>query len=804
MQNFSPTPLVDSPQAVTLESAYQQGDHYAVIAAALAHLQADPDSAEAAIYAFRSYAALGLVAAALEMLEPGRTPLAGLPDFGPVEEQLRCLPSDVISWETLRPRFEANTKRLYAAHPHLRPHDATFRSLADTAAIHRSLDGNLHLAMLSPGGLRAWTCGMIDARQMAAETKPAHPANHHYCNPYVIAGDVFAALFRRIHDLTKDIFLSFTPRLYLLETDPRAFGAAIWVLESIEPLCEARVSIVVGDNAIEEFAELLRANERRIVPEYVTALPVAGGVDREALVTKLQSIVTDRIAATERTAGQNDAHYEALPPDHWRRRFSSTGGEPLRILGLTSRFTTVLQYAMRDLSDAFESLGHRMHIQIEDNDHDAISPTCTVKSIAEFKPDLVFLIDHLRREYPGVFPRNLPFACWAQDLLPHLMCREAGESMGPLDFFIAPDVLQFSRIYGYPPRRGLMSTMVTNDRLYSPEPLPADVLARYRCDFSYISNQAIPPELLEGQRRRMLPADARVTRLLDFLHAELNRRAVESPDTLCHAATPLMDAAKLATGVEAPSRQIEEAIIRLYVQPLADLLYRQKTLEWVAEYCKHAGRTLHLYGNGWENHPRFSPYARGVAGNGEELRAIHQATAINLQCNSFGAIHQRLLDGLASGGFFLLRTTSSDLMGPALRAFFASVEKYGFEAERPYARADVPELAVALDELVSLDGQPDPGDPICLPQGRMDSYRALAAGDYSRVAGEVFECYADVAFDSAASFAAMADRFLTDADARAEIAGRMRNVVQKRFTYRALASALLNMMSICLSDPEAA
>ncbi len=116
-----------------------------------------------------------------------------------------------------------------------------------------------------------------------------------------------------------------------------------------------------------------------------------------------------------------------------------------------------------------------------------------------------------------MFPSNLPFVCWAQDLLPHLMCREAGESMGPLDFFIAPDVIQFERNYGYPARRGLVSTMVTNDGVYSSEPLPADLLAQYRCDFSFVSNQSSEPKVLEEQRRRMLPADARVARLLEYL-----------------------------------------------------------------------------------------------------------------------------------------------------------------------------------------------------------------------------------------------------------------------------------------------
>ena len=38
--------------------------------------------------------------------------------------------------------------------------------------------------------------------------------------------------------------------------------------------------------------------------------------------------------------------------------------------------------------------------------------------LAEFRPDLVFQIDHLRSEQAGVFPPELPFVCWVQDNLP--------------------------------------------------------------------------------------------------------------------------------------------------------------------------------------------------------------------------------------------------------------------------------------------------------------------------------------------------------------------------------------------------
>ena len=63
---------------------------------------------------------------------------------------------------------------------------------------------------------------------------------------------------------------------------------------------------------------------------------------------------------------------------------------------------------------------------------------------------------------------------------------------------------------------------------------------------------------------------------------------------------------------------------------------------------------LRLYGRGWENNPTFAKFARGVADHRGELPLIYQASRINLQVSPLGSLHQRVMEGLASGGFFLL------------------------------------------------------------------------------------------------------------------------------------------------------
>ena len=83
--------------------------------------------------------------------------------------------------------------------------------------------------------------------------------------------------------------------------------------------------------------------------------------------------------------------------------------------------------------------------------------------------------------------------------------------------------------------------------------------------------------------------------------------------------------------------------------------------------------------NGWENHPTLSEFAAGPADNGRELLCIYRASKINLQLMPAGFIHQRALDGLASGGFFLTRFIPQDVRGRVLRRLQARMSELNID-----------------------------------------------------------------------------------------------------------------------------
>jgi hypothetical protein len=88
---------------------------------------------------------------------------------------------------------------------------------------------------------------------------------------------------------------------------------------------------------------------------------------------------------------------------------------------------------------------------------------------------------------------------------------------------------------------------------------------------------------------------------------------------------------------------------------LNDTIYRHVVLEWADEL----GVEMHLYGQGWSNHPRFARYARDPVAHGAELNVAYQAARRCLHLNIAQGLHQRLHEIAASGANLLLRSQLS-------------------------------------------------------------------------------------------------------------------------------------------------
>lgn len=561
--------------------------------------------------------------------------------------------------------------------------------------------------------------------------------------PYVFIGLRMAALLLRIERETREFLQGYQPALHVLvehlETemapssdvlDDEEFQATLAILHLLDlrPLLASdRVSVYLGSKATERLTQRLQDDETAMLPRYV--LPsvrghAGGGAAGQRADPAQRVSAAVRAVHEARLRGDLDRQRRAFeiyrPRDAawWRRRYALAleprSPEPLRIMIPVSRFTTYVRHAARQLEGALLRAGHAVKVLTEPNDHTVISASSYLRLLAEWQPDLVIEIDHLQQEKVNILPDNLPHISWIQDRLPNLFNREAATGIGPFQIIAGAGVRELVGHFGYPEQQTFPVLNGTDTSVYAPDPLPDAELAPHRCDIAWVSNHSTPPaeyarSLIEqstataAERRCAEWAARQVFRVFDEV-AEREPTHRLHAARLFAAAGPRVGVAPHASPAEAgkgegdpPPMPIDEAaqrtLFHFIVLPLADRIARHQALQWTIDYCNRRGRSLRLYGEGWERHPETQPYACGVIGNGRPLRAVYQAASINLHMSVYGAMHQRVFDGFASGGFVLCRRAACDIAGGLLQAAIRDMDALGRDrmrlSEAPHLRARV-------------------------------------------------------------------------------------------------------------------
>lgn len=444
-----------------------------------------------------------------------------------------------------------------------------------------------------------------------------------------------------------------------------------------------------------------------------------------------------------------------------------------RVVLLTSRFTTVLQYSTRDVARAMEGLGWETRVFIEPTPWHSTSDRALKQLLIDFKPDLVFSIDHLRRENPSLYPDELPYVCWIQDDMPNLTCTIAGRSIGRRDFVLCADELAFNLRYDYPLRQNIYVHKFTR----VPE-RPATWKADGD-DLAFVSNTSRLPRDIADEAVAGLRVPEDVRRLV---RAACDRMiATYETGGAFHAflqVRRLIESLERELNIPIESRDSREQLILFLFNHLNNALYRQQTLRWIADAADALGLKLGLYGKGWDNHPAFARFARGSVRYGDDLERLTRATKINLQILPYSCLHQRLLDGLVAGGFFLIRAHPLDISNVRLSRLV-----------REHVPPDVRTLADArkrltgdalktLEEILDANVQyldPPPDDAIAY------SHAAIEKG--LSYLYEVLPRLEDVTFNNADEARALIARYIADPSARESVGTEQRHFVESYHTY---------------------
>ena len=271
---------------------------------------------------------------------------------------------------------------------------------------------------------------------------------------------------------------------------------------------------------------------------------------------------------------------------------------PLRIMGITSRFTTFLQYSMRDWLEAFEQLGHDTMLVIEPQDAAQFNAITFAEECQRFRPDMIVMIDHFRGEFAGL-PTNIPFVMWIQDQLPHLFSDHAGQAQKECDYTIGYGRDDCVYKHGYPADRFMPAMVGTNPRRFIPRRIRGDEYERFACDVSFVSHCSTPAKALLDHEiaKQSTPESKRVlSAIFERLQARYDAgESVTMRHEFMSIIGDVLGAMKMRVDNAAP-------LLNIFTHKINNALFRHQALEWLAELDVR----LHLYGRGWENNPTFA------------------------------------------------------------------------------------------------------------------------------------------------------------------------------------------------------
>ncbi len=791
-------------QSLTLDGLLQMGRSGDVVrfidVASTAAVRGIPHD-ELRVMLIRRLAELGLLHRAADVANGLSGPVKASPDFATLRQSLRQPGSDGLRpWDTLRSRYEANLDVLLRRYGWADAMHAAWLAEQRHLELHVTKDGRQQVFDRRSG----WRPVFGNLVPQPSADVFAKQIKDHIIPAFVIDGIGLGFHLPWVHEATSRAFLGATALIYQVERSFVGMAVALHLNDWRGLITDARVRLCCGPDAYEHFAEWVANDTTNHAPQGIVTAPgweTADGQTVHEWIEKASQELEDRRVALHAEASET---YAGRDRAWWHRRFTEalSGGPPLRVLGVTCRFSTVLQYSMRDALNAFAANGCETRLVMEPDNHSRITPLTLLSTIREFEPDLLIVIDHLReRQRPGLID-NLPLVTWIQDRLPWLFTAEAGASMGPLDFCMGYSRPELVRRFGYPANQFMPCLMATDPAALLPPEAKGKNLAALEaidppdpalcCDVAFATNRGRSAEdIHEDSRKRCEPqlqplVDAVYEEVLARLHrGELNGGLDFGRMLL------LMGRER---GMELSPDQ-RETIGSDYVWPLVDHLIRRQTIQWAAAWAESTGGRFSLYGHGWDTHPEFARYARGFIEHGPQLGRAIRAAKVNLHAGCNNALHQRVLDGLAAGGFFLIRRHYGDVFFRVMLDLYAYVREQGFEPGAKVRLEDFPsplrERLIATKRMrgVALTEY----EPLL--QINFDSMQKLwEQREKAENASRLWPDFDRVTFDSADEFSARMREFLTDEGARRSVAFEMREAVLREMSHDVLMKQLLHWL----------
>lgn len=481
----------------------------------------------------------------------------------------------------------------------------------------------------------------------------------------VILNEIFdPGYISRIMALTdqQGILTSKIP-VYLYYSSAGNFLGPLQVIDLAELISTGRLAFIIGRAGAEKFLMSPQVSQPEI---YFSSNAPADS----KLGPFLDDLNKKRSALFLETSSSAEKYYKELTPGAIAARIADG---TVKIGIFASRFTSAIQYSSRDCVKALEKIGVSARLLIEDSDIHRLDNLSYMTFFNDFRPDLVIVIDHLRRE-SGAFPANAGFICWIQDYLPNLFSKEAANATGKLDFIMNAYFLseEFNEL-GFPAEHVIEAPIPVNPDIYRAMSVTDEERKEIGADICIISNSGNVESAMsdfmkkfEGHPDRHKIEKAMRT-AASKIHCDIYRETSEyfEPEKIAAIIRECFAEEKLVISVN-----FSLSLASTFKIDVVSNIYKEVTALWLHE----RGYGMKIWGKTWVTHPILKKYAMGTAGNGEPLARILNSSKISIGSNIAATLHPRLLESTLSGCMYIGNSIPSkhDLCG--IRNYFMEDE----------------------------------------------------------------------------------------------------------------------------------
>lgn len=343
---------------------------------------------------------------------------------------------------------------------------------------------------------------------------------------------------------------------------------------------------------------------------------------------------------------------------------------PMRAINCTNAYTLTDIRASRDILAGLRSEGAETDRQILDQP-DIVSHHAQLARLNRIRPHLIILVDMLRNDIAIRLPNSAICATILREPTDSIMqeSSQPAERLGPDDFIFHQhyEDREKLRIAGLPDERLAYLPLAGNDELFRPLELDSHAQQRYESDVA----------LLAGRHSD----DPETYNINLHTHQQLWQTVIEeirqSPANYHKETAEKYLLRAQRCGVELREEELRKYFTKLIQNYLGPAIWRDVYCEAVAG----AGFDLRIWSRQplreqadepshfWDQSP-VSHLAAGTVDDGEQLNKLYNAGKIFLHFSSDGYPDSYLLDGIAAGAFFLVKSHPRDRKQDGLGKFF--------------------------------------------------------------------------------------------------------------------------------------